>query len=126
MAPDPSVRLSRRRSTIASSRSRPIIVFIPPWTPISMSVPRLSPASEAAHEIADRDRRRSPRRRHLHPALALAVGGVHALLESERVEVELERPVLVADGDDHRPHLGDVGTGLGLAHFHPPVGGFAN
>ena len=64
-----------------------------------------------------RHSRRRAGRRDLHPAVTVAEGRVNALLEPELSQVELERPVLVADGDDHGPYLADAGRGLGLGHL---------
>src|ERR1019366_970479 len=58
----------------------------------------------------------SPRRRHFDPAVPPPEGDVGALLESERSQVELERAVLVAHGNDHGPDLGDPRLGRGLSH----------
>jgi hypothetical protein len=74
----------------------------------------------------ERDRDRGSRRSHLDPATALAVGEVAALLESKLAEVELERPVLVGNRDEHGPNLADAGRAFGVGHFSPPNAGFPN
>jgi hypothetical protein len=65
----------------------------------------------------ERDRVRRARRGHLEPAVALAaIGEVGALLEPERAEVELERPVLVGHRDEHGPDLADPRQVCGVGH----------
>jgi hypothetical protein len=38
-----------------------------------------------------------------------AVDEVGALLEPELADVELQRAILIGDGNEHRPDLGDTG-----------------
>ena len=56
--------------------------------------------------VAARQHQRDPRvrslRRDLDPAVAVAEGDVRALLQAQLADVELDRLVLVGDGD-HRP-----------------------
>src|SRR5918996_2105167 len=58
------------------------------------------------------DGRGRPGRRHLDPAPG-SEGHVPALLEAELADVELDRSILVGDGDADRPDSGDAG---GPAH----------
>src|SRR6266496_4266936 len=59
-----------------------------------------------------RDRRARAGGRDLEPAVAVPERDVGALLEAERLDVELECPVLVGHRDDHASHLRDVCGGL--------------
>ena len=80
--------------------------------PIRVSMPADSPGRGGTIAIVVA----APGGGDLDPAVALAERDVDALLEPELVDVELERPVLVADGDGHRAQLGDPGPGVGLSH----------
>src|SRR5262249_40298548 len=64
--------------------------------------------------------------RHLDPAIAPTEWNVGALLEAEVVAVELDRLVLVGDGDHDDADLGDVCRALRVCHFGPPVRGYGN
>jgi hypothetical protein len=55
-----------------------------------------------------------PGRGDLHPAIAVAERHVGALLEAERLDIELDGALLVADRDADGPDLAD--TRRGLAH----------
>jgi hypothetical protein len=59
-----------------------------------------------------------------------AEGDVHPLLEAQLARVEVERQVLVGDGDGDGPHVGDVRCGLGhvvlLEVAEGPSGSFAD
>src|SRR5439155_26405048 len=60
---------------------------------------------------AERDRGRLVSEADLDPAVALAERHVDALLEAELLDVELDRAVLVGDGNEHRRNLAHAGLG---------------
>ena len=61
----------------------------------------------------EREGHRCSRGRHLDPPCALPHGHVHAGLQAERA-VEVQRGLLVGDGDADGMHAGDGGSGLGV------------
>jgi hypothetical protein len=72
----------------------------------------LLPASLSGPGRAERDRGLGTTRSHLDPAALdpLAEGDVGALLEAERLGVELDHPVLVRDRNDDVGNLADPGA----------------
>src|SRR5207248_8803138 len=52
-------------------------------------------------------------RRHLDPTVAVAERHVDALLEAERLDVELDRTVLIGHRDNDRADLVDASLGVG-------------
>ena len=80
------------------------------------SIPMLRRIQRVADRLArrgrdDRDRRDRPGRSDLDPAIAVAERHVGALLETERADVELDRPLLVGDRDADGRDLADARCG---------------
>ena len=55
----------------------------------------------------ERNLMRPARRCHLNPAVLAAIFEIDALLESKLLDEELQRPLLIGDGHEHRPNLFD-------------------
>jgi hypothetical protein len=76
---------------------------------VSSEMPVSLPArGQARTGRADRDRRVGAGRRHLDPAVAVAERLVGALLQAQRLGVELELEILVGDRDDDVRQLLDA------------------